>query len=199
MRDSLLDAAAKMFADLGYERTRVSDLVAHAGTSHGNFYRHFKDKDEILLAVLRPLIDEVRIGSSADSDPNRLPTEAEFTERNVAFFRVYAKHRRLLRVMREAASRGGHESSFLELWLGQRDRFIARTERWLTRLQSNGVIPAAIRPRSLAEALGSMTEQIAYVRIGLATKAVPAREIEEIGRTCGRIWHASLSGGGATS
>ncbi len=197
MRESLLVAAAKMFAELGYEQTRVSDLVTHAGTSHGNFYRHFKDKDEILLEVLRPLIDDVRVTSSADSSADRLPTEAEFAERNTAFFRVYAKHRRLLRVMREAASRGGHESSFLELWLSQRQRFVSRTERWLRRLQATGAIAKTLDPHSLAEALGSMTEQLAYVKIGLAPKSVPASEIEELGRTCGRIWYASLTATGA--
>jgi AcrR family transcriptional regulator len=199
MRELLLTAAAKMFAELGYEQTRVSDLVQHARTSHGNFYRHFKDKDEILLAVLEPLIEEVRASSrAAATDPDRLPTEAEFAERNVAFFRVYAKHRRLLRVMREAASRGGSASSFLKLWLAQRDLFILRTERWLVSLQSRGLVARTLSPRSLAEALGSMTEQLAYVKIGLAARALPAKEIDELGRTCGRIWYLSIAGSSAT-
>ncbi len=194
MRESLLRSAAKMFAELGYEQTRVSDLVTQAGTSHGNFYRHFKDKDEILLAVLRPLIEDVRVSSRAGTNSRRLPTEAEFVERNIAFFRVYSKHRRLLRVMREAASRGGHASTFLQLWLSQRELFVSRTERWLSGLQAQKMIAPNISPRALAEALGSMTEQIAYVRIGLAKKTLSAKDIDELGRTCGHIWYASLAG-----
>jgi AcrR family transcriptional regulator len=199
MRELLLTAAAKMFAELGYEQTRVSDLVQHAQTSHGNFYRHFKDKDEILLAILEPLIEEVRASSRAGATHvDRLPTEAEFADRNIAFFRVYAKHRRLLRVMREAASRGGSASSFLKLWLAQRDLFIMRTERWLGGLQARGLIARTLAPRALAEALGSMTEQLAYVKIGLAARSVPAKEIEELGRTCGRIWFLSIAGSGVS-
>ena len=194
MRDLLMTAAAEMFAELGYEQTRVADLVAHAGTSHGNFYRHFKDKDEILVAVLEPLIADVRESSRAGSDPYRLPTEAEFAERNISFFRVYAKHRKLLRVMREAASRGGSASTFLKLWLAQRKVFIARTEQWLECLKSRGLVSSSLSPRLTAEALGSMTEQLAYVKIGLASRALPAREIEELGETCGRIWHLSIVG-----
>jgi AcrR family transcriptional regulator len=199
MRQLLLAAAAKMFAELGYEQTRVSDLVQHARTSHGNFYRHFKDKDEILLAILEPLIEEVRASSRAGATVHdRLPTEAEFTERNIAFFRVYAKHRRLLRVMREAASRGGPASSFLKLWLAQRDLFVSRTERWVTGLQTRGLVARTLSPRSLAEALGSMTEQLAYVKIGLAARTPPAKEVEELGRICGQIWYHSIAGSGTS-
>jgi AcrR family transcriptional regulator len=193
MRDSLVAAAADLFAELGYEQTRVTDVVTRAGTSHGNFYRHFKDKDEILLAVLEPLIKDVRSSSRARSSQTGLPSEAELCARNADFFRVYAKHRRLLRVMREAASRGGSASSFLDLWLAQREFFVARTERWLAGLQARGLVSAAIAPRMLAEALGSMTEQLAYVKIGLAPRKPAAKEIDELGRTCGRLWYLALA------
>jgi AcrR family transcriptional regulator len=196
MRESLLAAAAELFAELGYDQTRVTDVVTRANTSHGNFYRHFKDKDEILLAVLEPLIKEVRASSRARSraDADGLPTEADLCERNVDFFRVYAKHRRLLRVMREAAARGGSASSFLKLWLEQREFFIARTERWIAGLQARHLIAPTMHARMLAEALGSMTEQLAYVTIGLAPRKKSAKEIDELGRTCGRIWYLAIAG-----
>jgi AcrR family transcriptional regulator len=192
MRESLLAAAAELFAELGYEQTRVADLVERARTSHGNFYRHFKDKDEVLLAALEPLLVEVRESSRAGSKADGLPTEAQFVERNVAFFRIYAKHRRLLRVMREAAARGP-ASSFLALWLEQRGLFVHRTERWLAGLQSRKLISDGISAAALAEALGSMTEQLAYVKVGLATRTPSAKQIDELGRTCGRIWYLALA------
>jgi len=51
-----------------------------------------------------------------------------------------------------------------------------------------------MQPRMLAEALGSMTEQLAYVTIGLAPRKKSAKEIDELGRTCGRIWYLAIAG-----
>ena len=45
--DALLASAGAVFADRGFHNTRVDDLVAAAGVSHGAFYRYFKNKDEL--------------------------------------------------------------------------------------------------------------------------------------------------------
>jgi len=76
-REKLLQAAAKAFAEFGYERTRISDIVQIAGVSHGNFYRHFADKDEILFAVLQPLLAEVHQASGRGPGDRQIPTEAD--------------------------------------------------------------------------------------------------------------------------
>ncbi len=194
MRESLISAGSVMFGELGYQRTRVSDIVARASTSHGNFYRHFKDKDEILFAILEPLIEEVRRDSRRRPPVGAAPSEADLIESNLAFFLTYARHRHLLRVMREAASHGGASSSFLQLWLRQRDTFISRTEHWLTRLQRAGLIDPELSCLDTAEALGSMTEQLAFVKIGLRPSAPKRPEIERLARTCGHIWFVTIFG-----
>jgi AcrR family transcriptional regulator len=192
-RQRLLEAASRAFAEYGYERTRVADIVGLAGVSHGNFYRHFKDKDEVLLDLLRPLYKEIRASLASVPVSAERPTEAQLVARYTAFFQVYARHRHLLRVSREAAARG-EASSFLNLWLAERQDFIARTARWLTRMGQSGAVMTGIDPDVMAEALGSLTEQMAYVQIGLA-KAMPRPEaLEAMGRACGRIWFQSVFG-----
>jgi len=69
MRERLLKAAARAFTRRGYELTRVEDIVKAARTSYGNFYRHFRNKDEVLMAVLRPLLDEVYLASKRRAGP----------------------------------------------------------------------------------------------------------------------------------
>src|ERR1700744_228061 len=61
MRERLLKAAARAFTRKGYESTRVEDIAKAARTSYGNFYRHFRNKDEVLMVVLRRLLDEVPV------------------------------------------------------------------------------------------------------------------------------------------
>lgn len=45
---ALLAAGRDMFVARGYDRTRIDDLVAAAGVSHGAFYRYFASKDQLV-------------------------------------------------------------------------------------------------------------------------------------------------------
>jgi AcrR family transcriptional regulator len=55
----LLDAAVAEFSAHGYHGSRVARVAKRAGTSHGTFYVYFKDKDDLLLAVLEGISAEV--------------------------------------------------------------------------------------------------------------------------------------------
>ncbi len=44
---ALLTSGRDVFITRGYHNTRVDDLVAAAGVSHGAFYRYFRNKDEL--------------------------------------------------------------------------------------------------------------------------------------------------------
>ena len=58
-RQRLVEVAAAVFSDYGYSAARIADMVRMAGISHGNFYRHFPEKDEVLLAVLEEPLAEL--------------------------------------------------------------------------------------------------------------------------------------------
>src|ERR1700743_1201274 len=116
MRERLVKAAARVFRSRGYELTRVEDIAKAARTSYGNFYRHFRNKDEALIAVLRPLLDAVYQASRRRGGSSLKLSSEEFAENMISYLTVYAKHRELLRVMREAAARG-EQASFFFLWV----------------------------------------------------------------------------------
>jgi AcrR family transcriptional regulator len=50
-RAAVLDAARAVFVERGYHGTRVDDIAAAAGVSHGALYRYFKNKDEVALRL----------------------------------------------------------------------------------------------------------------------------------------------------
>jgi AcrR family transcriptional regulator len=52
-RERLLQAAASVFAERGYDGTRVADIAAAAGVSNGALYAHFDSKAELLVQALR--------------------------------------------------------------------------------------------------------------------------------------------------
>lgn len=200
MRERLLAAAATAFCDRGYARTRIADIVQIAGTSHGNFYRHFPDRNAVLMGVLERLYATLSQATrrAPDSAPGkaRLPDETELVRRNTAFFHLYANHRDLLRVAREAAASPQSEG-FLSYWLRLRSIFIDRNTVWLQSLRIARAISADIKPRLAAEALAAMTEQLAYVEVALAEERPDAARLDALGEICGRIMYRYLFAGRA--
>jgi AcrR family transcriptional regulator len=72
-RDVLLDAAAVVFAERGYEGASLEDIAERAGYSRGAIYKNFGGKEELFLAVnqrhneralarFAELIDEMDVG-----------------------------------------------------------------------------------------------------------------------------------------
>ncbi len=51
-RDQIIEAADQLFYRQGYEHTSFADIADVVRISRGNFYYHFKTKDEILDAVI---------------------------------------------------------------------------------------------------------------------------------------------------
>jgi AcrR family transcriptional regulator len=56
-RDRLLQAAAEVFAERGYEGAAVSDIARRAGFTTGAIYSRFRDKAELLLEVVRGALE----------------------------------------------------------------------------------------------------------------------------------------------
>ena len=51
-RDHIVEAADRLFYENGYEHTSFAHIADSVQISRGNFYYHFKSKDEILDAVI---------------------------------------------------------------------------------------------------------------------------------------------------
>lgn len=51
-RDEIIASARTLFIEAGYEDTSISRLAAAAGVAPNTIYWYFKDKDEVLVAVL---------------------------------------------------------------------------------------------------------------------------------------------------
>ncbi len=70
-------AARRVFADRGVADTTVSDIVKAAGVAQGTFYLYFDSKDDIVLEVVRLMVEA--LGTEIES--NVAPTGASAVER----------------------------------------------------------------------------------------------------------------------
>ncbi len=54
VRDRILEAAARVFAEKGYHSSTIADVVRESGLSVGAIYTYFSGKDELIRLTLRP-------------------------------------------------------------------------------------------------------------------------------------------------
>ncbi|SFK10183.1 TetR/AcrR family transcriptional regulator [Methylocapsa palsarum] len=76
-RQQIVDVADRLFYERGFEATSFADIARDAGLSRGNFYYHFKTKDEILAAVIGGRVEKTRAileawARNADSPADRI-------------------------------------------------------------------------------------------------------------------------------
>lgn len=94
-REKLLDAAARAFRAHGYGGTDTNRIAARAGFAPQTFYRHFKDKLEIFLAIYRRWEDEE--AAVLASLVEKRAGAAALAEAIVAHHRAWLLFRRSLR------------------------------------------------------------------------------------------------------
>ncbi len=58
-RRSIIEAAEKLFAEKGYESTTMQQIADEAGTSIGNMYFYFSNKEELMLSMIDELCEEI--------------------------------------------------------------------------------------------------------------------------------------------
>lgn len=56
-RSELLNAARELFLEQGYEQTTMSDIARRANVAQGTSYIYFSSKQEMLLAIMRDLLE----------------------------------------------------------------------------------------------------------------------------------------------
>jgi AcrR family transcriptional regulator len=99
-KQQLLDCAARLFAERGYDDTRVIDIVRAAGVAKGLFYWYFENKEELF----RELADEIRLrlrrsqGEALDPNADPLTRIRQGSEASVRFMAINAPFFALLEV-----------------------------------------------------------------------------------------------------
>lgn len=58
-RERILDAAARLFRESGYNGVRLTDIAARADLQKGSLYYHFTSREEIVVEVLDVGVDRV--------------------------------------------------------------------------------------------------------------------------------------------
>ncbi len=71
-RQRILDIAVDLFIEQGYAGTSVRDISERLGMTKGSLYYHFASKEDVLTALIAPLVDDIdNFLASAGPEPTR--------------------------------------------------------------------------------------------------------------------------------
>lgn len=87
-QDRIVETADRLFYEGGFEATSFADIAQAVGISRGNFYYHFKTKDDILAAVIRRRIRTTRAMLDMWEAGGTAPSE-----RIISFIRILVTNR----------------------------------------------------------------------------------------------------------
>ena len=179
-RQTILDAASKVFTRDGYVDARMSDVAEQAGLSLGGLYRYFENKEDLHEELFR---------LSRSSTPIVEDPEAALFEANLGYLRHYHANSGVLRAFIEATT---VEERFTTIWWTMRERHVARFVHAVEnddRVQLDGLDPATV-----ARAMASLVEQTAYTTFAHAALNTAPVDVETVARVVTRAWYRSFYG-----
>ncbi|OLT46679.1 TetR family transcriptional regulator [Saccharomonospora sp. CUA-673] len=144
---TLLDAAARVFADQGVDAP-VRQIATEAGVGVGTVYRHFPQRSDLVIAVYRHQVDAcVELGERLlDGDSAPLAALEEWVDAFVDF--LVTKHG-LAAVSGTESDEGGLHAYFL-------DQLLPVCERLLAAARDAGDISAGIGAYELMRGIGNL-------------------------------------------
>lgn len=88
-KESILEAAIRVFSEKGYSQTTIREIAKKAGISVGGVYIYFTNKEEIYFTLLKYLLDEFRDRSGESIED--IEDTAEAVKKYIAINLNYAK------------------------------------------------------------------------------------------------------------
>jgi TetR/AcrR family transcriptional regulator, fatty acid metabolism regulator protein len=154
-RQQILEAAVRVFAAKGYEKSRVGDVAREAGVAYGLVYHYFDSKEAVLEAVFREswgrLLAAVALAEqTAGTAPERLELVVKIV------LRAWRDDPDLVRLLVREVTRNPHIQDELDE-IGQA---FASLERIIAGGQAEGTLRRSLDPRLAAWMLYGALEEI---------------------------------------
>jgi TetR/AcrR family transcriptional repressor of nem operon len=182
-RDQILDAASRLIHLRGYHCTSLDDVLRESGVGKGNFYYHFKSKEDLGYAIIDRAVERFleRTLEPALGDPEGDPLD-----------QVQAFLDRMVAIQRERNCVGGcpvgnlaselsdvHEG-FRQRLAGIFDQWRARIAEALRRGQERGRLGRELEPAAVAHFMVAALE-------GAILMAKVTRDVAVLERCVGEL------------
>jgi len=185
-RKSLLQAALAVFSEKGVDATTIGDITERADVGKGTFYRHFRDKYEVVIALVEGavdlLLDRIRAHpteprSLEEALEHLLDAHSSLFRDNTEEFILLFQGRVLLKLQREPVEE--LEQPYMQ--------YLEEIERQISPFITERINPVKVRRLACAVA-GFVFGFLSFAMIGMDTE-----EIETSLRPLRRAFVAGLS------
>ena len=160
-RNALLDAAERVFSERGVSRTSLSDIAAAAGVTRGAVYWHFKDKvdllDAMLCRVMLPM-DEATASSGRDPEDDPLGHMRGCLVNVLKHTAANAQSRRVFDIVFHKCEYIDDMAPAKDRCLAMRAGYLSEIERGLRNAIKEGQLPAGVRVRNAAVGLHALID-----------------------------------------
>lgn len=183
-RARLIEAARVVFERDGFLDARLVDITTEAGISAGSFYTYFDSKEEIFLAVVAEVEEEMLhpdVRTVAHTDD---PIET-IRASNRAYLESYQRFAKFMGLLEQVAN---IDETFRERRRKRGEAFIQRNTRSIKSLQERGIAKSDVDPYLAATFLSGMVARAAYSRFVLKENW----SLDEMVDTLTRLWADAL-------
>lgn len=169
-RRRLLDAAHRLLEDQPWAEIALDDITSAAEVARTAFYRHFEDRQHLLMAML----DDVGLELGHVADDWMADSEdpvAELRTSLAGLTQVFVEHGRLIQAISDTAR---HDPEISELYAALADGLVAATARRIETDVAAGRSQIT-QPREVARALTWMNERYLLASFGRPPFSDPAQ------------------------
>lgn len=162
-RESLIEAAERLFAEKGFANTQIAEIAERAGVGISSFYRQFGDKQELLGVIVDGLFEEVRrkLAEARRDIEQRTPLEQLLAIHRTyeIVFEVFAAHPDVAMTMLRSGY--GTVVAVERLVWDSIDELVQDMVADLERAEANGLLRME-RKRDFGDALIGMVIQLVH-------------------------------------
>lgn len=166
VRDRIIHAAVAVFAEKGYHRATIADVVARSGLSVGAIYTHFTGKEQLFLhscdLISGQGLDELAMRlAPLTSSADRLRAAVAYYVETIDEFEDAPGQVGLVRAWAEA----GEEPGVREMLIRRRERLVGAAQLLIREGMSRGELPSWIDVDALARGFMALLDGLLLQRI----------------------------------
>ncbi|BCJ46664.1 TetR family transcriptional regulator [Actinoplanes ianthinogenes] len=141
-RQQILDAAVRCFTRNGFHQTSMQDVIKEADLSVGAFYRYFKSKNELIMAIAGTKISEVTgiLDHLLTLDP--MPPLPVFLDQVISQVEATLAADQTVRIAVQVWGEATHDDEVAEVVRDVYGRIRERMVRIAERAKDSGQLPA---------------------------------------------------------
>lgn len=183
-RARLIEAARVVFERDGFLDARLVDITAEASISAGSFYTYFDSKEEIFLAVLAEVEQEMLHPDVRHVPQGDDPIES-IRASNRAYLESYQRFAKFMGLLEQVAS---IDDDFRERRRQRSEAFVQRNAKSIRHLQETGIAASDVDPVLASSFLSGMVARAGYARFVLGE----AWTIDAMVDTLTQLWVDAL-------